>query len=250
MVKKPIVTLVAYTDMFLPKDGYPWEKWNCDSYSPSDSVVEFAGRLCYQSWNKPNASTSTNVQYVKNILDHGHYSVLEHAGFTVAIVGVSRACTHELVRHRHLSFSQLSQRYVAPSAGDFVVPPLFRGVERAEKLIKEHYERSLEVYNELLEIANERLSGLDLPSKVVKKRSREAARAVLPNSTATQIVVSGNHRAWREFLWKRGSSEADAEIREVAIQIFNIAKYVAPAIYQDMHVIDGCIVGPASSSRG
>ena len=76
------------------------------------ALAEFAGRACYESWHKPNPATATNAGYLRHILEVGHLSVLEHGSVTLYLRGVSRSLTHELVRHRHLSFSQLSQRYV------------------------------------------------------------------------------------------------------------------------------------------
>ncbi len=243
---KPRVTLVASTHAFIPRHGYPWEAWDTDARTPAEALVEFAGRLCYQSWNKPNPATSRNEGYIRNLIDQGHHSVLEHAGFTVVITGVSRSFTHELVRHRHLSYSQLSQRYVDASTARFVLPPLFRDDPEAAALIEEHFNRSLETYRKLAEIAERRLQEVDGLSRTVRrKRVREAARCVLPNCTETQIVVSGNHRAWREFLLKRATEHADAEMREVALEIYRIARAVAPAVYRDLReerLPDGTVV--------
>src|SRR3990170_1181521 len=106
------VVKVAETRFVLDgSDGAPWEVWQTDTENDAQKLVEFAGRLCYSSWNKPNPATRANVNYVGHIIESLHFSVLEHAGFAVAITGISRSCSHELVRHRHLSFSQLSQRF-------------------------------------------------------------------------------------------------------------------------------------------
>src|SRR5690606_4189981 len=91
-----------------------------------DALAEFAGRACYQSFHKPNPKTAANHDYLRNILDQGHYSVLEHASATFYVTGVSRAFTHELVRHRHLSFSELSQRFVNVEDVELVEPPATR----------------------------------------------------------------------------------------------------------------------------
>jgi thymidylate synthase (FAD) len=218
----------------VPSDQLPWSSWTCDATSDADLLAEFAGRLCYQSWDKPNPATARNTDYIANILLQQHYSVLEHAGFTVAILGVSRSFTHELVRHRHLSFSQLSQRFVDESEAAFVPPPLFRDDPEATALLEAHHKASLAIYRRLAAIAEAKLAdvpGLDRTAR--RKQAREAARCVLPNMTETQIVVTGNHRAWREFLEKRATEHADAEMREVALQVFRIARLLAPATYQD-----------------
>jgi thymidylate synthase (FAD) len=244
--KRPKVLLVASTRADIRADNAPWSEWACDATTDADMLAEFAGRLCYQSWNKPNPATARNTDYIANILLQQHYSVLEHAGFTVAILGVSRSFTHELVRHRHLSFSQLSQRFVDKSQAAFVPPPLFRDDPEATALLEAHHKASLAIYRRLVAIAEAKLAavpGLDKTAR--RKRAREAARCVLPNMTETQIVVTGNHRAWREFLEKRATEHADAEMREVALQIYHIARSIAPATYQDFreeHLPDGTTV--------
>jgi len=231
---RPRVILQAFTTVRIQADGTPWSRWTCDASTDADMLAEFAGRLCYQSWDRPNPATRRNTDYIANILLQQHYSVLEHAGFTVAILGVSRSFTHELVRHRHLSYSQLSQRFVDESQAAFVPPPLFRDDPEALALLNAHHKASLAIYRRLVALAEAKLAtypALDRTAR--RKRAREAARCVLPNMTETQILVTGNHRAWREFLEKRATEHADAEMREVAMQVYHIARRLAPAIYQD-----------------
>ena len=101
------VQMVAATT-FNPPEDVPWST-DADG---GEALVEFAGRACYQSWDKPNPRTATNAGYLRHILEVGHLSLLEHANVTFYITGISRSCTHELIRHRHFSYSQLSQRFV------------------------------------------------------------------------------------------------------------------------------------------
>lgn len=99
------VVKVAETRFVLEgSEGAPWEIWQTDTENDAQKLVEFAGRLCYSSWSKPNPATRANVDYINHIIESQHFSVLEHAGFAVAVTGVSRSLSHELVRHRHLSF--------------------------------------------------------------------------------------------------------------------------------------------------
>src|SRR6266705_2597291 len=93
---------------FEPREDVPWSP----DAEGGEALAEFAGRACYQSWSKPNPATATNAGYLAHILDVGHLSVLEHGTVTFYFTGVSRSFTHELIRHRHFSYSQLSQRYV------------------------------------------------------------------------------------------------------------------------------------------
>jgi thymidylate synthase (FAD) len=201
----------------------------------ADTLGEFAGRACYQSWEMPNPKTATNEGYMANIISQGHFSVLEHSSATFYIEGVSRSLTHELIRHRHLSYSELSQRYVDVSDADIVVPPAIRKVRESEEagLHGEYMEQDIAMlrgnavrrYNALVE---------DLMYRGFKrKEAREAARAVLLGGTETKIVVTGNLRAWRDMLHKRYHEAADAEIREFASLILDELRVIAPNSFQD-----------------
>ena len=191
----------------------------------ADMLAEFAGRACYQSWSRPNAATAKNYDYIGSILDKEHFSVLEHASATFYITGVSRSLTHELVRHRHLAFSQLSQRYVDESDVDAVIPPALRGNRAAVDMLRRTMAIARGGYESLVDgLIKEGLS---------RKEARQAARAVLPNMTETRIVVTGNHRAWREVIAKRMSPGADVEIQKLAAELLRQLRSVAPATYQD-----------------
>ncbi len=233
------VVKVAETRFVLDgSEGTPWEVWQTDTENDAQKLVEFAGRLCYESWQKPNPATRDNFSYVGHIIDSLHFSVLEHAGFSVALTGISRSCSHELVRHRHLSPSQLSQRFFDESGAAMVVPSLYRDDRDALAVLDEVERFSMEAYKRLVEIGTRKLAAMKDKTHR-RKRVREAARAVLPNMTEVHIVLSGNHRAWREFFEKRGDIHAEPEIREVAVTIFKeVAQPLAPAVYQDMHVED------------
>jgi thymidylate synthase (FAD) len=223
---------VAETRYTLPDaDEAAWRVWSTDSLHDAEKISEFAGRLCYQSWNNP--SGRGNAQYLRNIIGMAHFSVLEHAGFSVVLTGISRALTHEFVRHRHLSPSQLSQRFFNEEDAAVVVPPLYRDDPEALQILDEVYTVVMDAYRRLNKIGQVKLDGLT-DRRMRRKRAREAARAVLPNMIETHIVMTGNHRSWREFFEKRGSAHADAEIREAAVRIFaEVAQPMAPAIYQD-----------------
>lgn len=192
----------------------------------SDEIAEFAGRACYQSFNKPNPATRDNVDYMKHILDSGHESVLEHASATFYVEGVSRALTHELIRHRHLSYSELSQRFVDMSTADFVVPPAINVNSTAAVDVQAGWMEAQHRYYEIVQ-------GLECTTDLTRKQIREAARAVLPSMCETKIVVSGNMRSWRDMLKKRYSVHADAEICEFASLILDELRRIAPNTFQD-----------------
>jgi thymidylate synthase (FAD) len=185
-----------------------------------DTLAEFAGRACYQSWNRPNPDTAENDAYLRNVINQGHESVLAHASATFYVQGVSRSLTHELIRHRWLAFSELSQRYVDMDEAKYITPPSLVGVEDADATLECLMEHAKDDYNYL--------AGKLEEAGFSRKKAREAARALLPNMTETKIVVSGNLRAWRDFLKQRLSPYADAEIQEFAREVFKHLKKVAP----------------------
>lgn len=191
-----------------------------------DFLAEFGGRACYQSWHRPNPDTRENDTYLDHILEEGHLSVMEHGSITFYVTGISRSLTHELIRHRHLSYSQLSQRFVNEDTAEVVVPPILSGDPEAIAMLEEHMSVSRAVYQNLVT----RL----ISTGATRKEAREAARAVLPNMTETKIVVTGNIRAWREVIAKRNSPGADAEIQQFARGILEHLKVLAPNSVQDL----------------
>src|SRR5246127_2015776 len=140
------VQLIAKTEFLAPRDV----PWTTDA-DGGPAPVEFARRACYQSWSKPNPRTATNAGYIKHIIDVGHFSVLEHASVSFYITGISRSCTHELIRHRHFSYSQLSQRYVPEKESQVVVPPGMEDDAELHALFLEASEAALTSYTKLLE---------------------------------------------------------------------------------------------------
>jgi thymidylate synthase (FAD) len=225
------VQLIARTE-FLAPDDVPW---NTDA-DGGQALLEFAGRACYQSWSKANPRTATNASYLRHIIDVGHFSVLEHASVSFYITGISRSCTHELIRHRHFSYSQLSQRFVPERDAQVVMPPGIEGDSELQQLFSAAADASHHAYTALLE----RLEGkfADQPNAVLRrKQARQAARAVLPNATETRIVVTGNYRAWRHFIATRASEHADVEIRRLAIACLRQLAEHAPAIFDDFEII-------------
>lgn len=243
-------------------------------------LVEFAGRACYQSWDRPNPDTATNAGYLAHILRSGHFSVLEHGTATFYLTGVTRSFTHELIRHRHLSYSQLSQRYVAAD-GSVVEPEVIAADPYLHRLFTDAVATANSAYRELAHALERKhndalwvvcadpgtcIRGEHIPDPIgsgmrhrisddhprVKrlktaalKKARQAARAVLPNATETRIVVTGNYRAWRHFVDMRATEHADVEIREVALEILAHLKVAAPSVFADYEMValgDGTIV--------
>jgi len=223
------VQLIARTEFLAPPDV----PWHTDA-GGGQALVEFAGRACYQSWSKPNPRTATNAAYIKHIIDVGHFAVLEHASVSFYITGISRSCTHELVRHRHFSYSQLSQRYVPDDHAQVVIPPGLEDDPELQQIVLAAADASRAAYLDLLAKLEAKLD--DQPGALRRKQARQAARAVLPNDTETRIVVTGNYRAWRHFIAMRASEHADVEIRRLAIACLRELTAVAPAVFADFDI--------------
>lgn len=228
------VKLIGWT--FLDQDALyedtPWTpaRGRKDTNGPTwpDALSEFAGRACYESWNRPNPDTAYNKDYLAHILEVGHESVLEHANLTFYVKEVSRALLLELERHRHLSFSVRSQRFVAEDNCAWITPPAIFGDETNSTLLAGAVQHGRAAYSQI--VANLEEKGY------TRKQAREAARAALPNAVETRFVVTGNLRAWRYVIKLRNSPHADAEIRQFAQWVLMLAKTIAPHAFQDMEV--------------
>jgi thymidylate synthase (FAD) len=207
-----------YRARTLGSDG---ERWTSDA----DALAEAAGRICYKSFSRPNEATRENRSYLANVIGQGHYSVLEHSSVTFLVRDVSRALLTELTRHRHLSFSVVSQRYVPYGETEPVIPPALRDTPNADYL-RGAYKGALACYRTLVRDLTD--------SGMPRKQAREAARAVLPNAAPVDMVVTGNLRAWRDVLGKRWHVAADAEIREFAGLVLDHLRDVAPNSVQDV----------------
>jgi thymidylate synthase (FAD) len=184
-----------------------------ESNSPA-GLLEHAGRVCYRSEAKGQPGG-----FLKARIREGHESLIEHASMTFEISEVSRACTHQLVRHRIASYSQESQRYVEMSAPEFVVPPAVAASPQAMEVWDEFTGQVADAYRRLRELG-------------VRK---EDARFVLPNATATRIVVTMNLRSLRHFFEVRCDKAAQWEIRELAQEMLRQAYAVVPAAFEDLH---------------
>jgi thymidylate synthase (FAD) len=226
----PRVQLIAWTH-FEPPEDVPWST----DAEGGQALAEFAGRACYQSWHKPNPATATNAGYLRHILEVGHLSVLEHGTATFYLTGLSRSCTHELIRHRHFSYSQLSQRFVPERDAAMVEPAVIAEDPELHKRFVAATEAALQAYDELLAGLERKFA--DVPSATLRrKQARQAARSVLPNATETRIVVTGNYRAWRHFVAMRATEHADVEIRAVAVACLRELQRVAPNVFNDFTV--------------
>lgn len=210
-------TLVGHIPGYVPHLGLDTD---------ADELAEEAGRACYESWSRPNPKTATNAGYLANIINQGHFSVMEHASATFWFDGVTRNFTHEHIRHRHFGYSEVSQRYVDVGSFAFAEHPGLVGIdpETRDKLLI-----AIQAGREAYEAVMTDLTGKGFE----RKHARQAARHSLVSGTETKILVTGNMRAWRDMLWKRLSPTADEEFRQVAQLVRDELKKIAPNTFQD-----------------
>lgn len=193
------------------------------------SVIYAAARQCYASefaadiFSKQKEEPARQVAFVRNLVKAGHESPLEHAKFTFAIEGVSRALTHQLVRHRIASFSQQSQRYVKEENFDFIIPPSIESDEFLKSEFLKIMDRIQKSYNMLLKMLKQK--------SVVGQKANEDARFVLPQAAETKIVVTMNCRELLHFFKLRCGKTAQWEIRNLADAMLKICKEQLPAVF-------------------
>ncbi|MBI3753208.1 MAG: FAD-dependent thymidylate synthase [Deltaproteobacteria bacterium] len=185
-----------------------------------EKTVVLAAKLCYSDSNiselEERVQGISYEKFLGKILKMGHLSVLEHAGFTFGIEGISRAASHQLVRHRLASYSQQSQRYVKFKGPEFVAPPSIGSSKSIKKKFSETAESLYKFYQEMLEAG--------VPA--------EDARYILPNAATTKIIVTMNARELLHFFGLRTCERAQWEIREMAKKMLSLVKKEAPLIFR------------------
>lgn len=216
--------------------GEAWADRVQDRVADEEALVEFAGRVCYRSWEaglNPNVTrvrTNSHV-YLRNILSSGHGSVLEHASYSFLFHHVSRVLTHELVRHRAgVAVSQESLRFVRLSELPFWFPDWARG----DALLMERAQAVLEQLEEFQGWMGDHF-GLDSQglSFHEKKHKTSFMRRFAPEGVATDILVTINIRALRHIIYMRTALGAEEEIRQVMDLVAERALAATPALMQD-----------------
>lgn len=194
-----------------------------------DKVVSMAAKLCYSPVGVEeigNKITETEVdKFLSMLISLGHESPVEHTSFTFAVEGVSRACSHQIVRHRMASYSQQSQRYVKLEQFEYIVPPVIKQDEKAAQIFIESMKNAQEAYNKLVEQLME--GGRS------EKEALEDARYVFPNACETKLVITMNARSLFNFFEHRCCERAQWEIRELAYQMLYECKKVAPILFKN-----------------
>ena len=201
-----------------------------------ERAVATAARLCYAPVGASELMETLTEDKVRSVLRTimagGHFSTLEHASYTFAIDGVSRALTHQLVRHRLASFNQQSQRYVAYANGlDVIKPASIAENPEASKLFDEMIDKTIEAYKTFLDAG--------IPA--------EDARYLLPNAAETKIVVTMNIRELLHFFSLRCCNRAQWEIRDLAWCMLELVRPTAPYIFATAG--PGCVRGTCPEGK-
>lgn len=195
------------------------------------SLIYVACRQCYSEkfagevFSDDSVSQQKQEEFVKKIVSSGHQSPLEHVKFTFAIEGVSRALTHQLVRHRLASYSQQSQRYVKENDFDYIIPPSIEKNQQAKNEFEKLMALIQQSYTKLL-----LLMGQD---NIKGEAANQDARFALPQAAETKIVVTMNCRELGHFFQHRCCSRAQWEIRQLANKMLDICKEKLPVVFSD-----------------
>lgn len=198
----------------------------------ADRICASAGNSCYSE--HPSYEIMEDIdpeRTLSRIVGMGHLSVVEHATFTFSVSGVSRALTHQLVRHRIASFSQQSQRYVSLKEPSFVTPHTVEADPEALRVFDQTMDAIWDAYS--------KLEGMGIPA--------EDARYLLPNGCTTNITITMNARELLHFFSLRCCNRAQWEIRELADRMLELCTEVSPVIFKDAG--PPCMRGPCPEGK-
>lgn len=200
----------------------------------AEKLCAAAAQSCYSE--KPASELLVDIddtrsgKIISKVVGMGHHSVIEHACYTFSVEGVSRALTHQLVRHRIASYSQQSQRYVPMDRADYVIPP---SIEKDGEIADEFRKLMEEIWK--------------VYRRLAEKVDVEDARYVLPNACTTNITITMNARELLHFFSLRCCNRAQWEIREVADRMLAEVKRVSPAIFENAG--PPCMRGPCPEGK-
>jgi len=210
-----------------------------------EKIIATGAKLCYSNSDISSLQDGLTDEKTESFIDMlvsiGHESVMEHASFTFGIEGISRACSHQLVRHRIASYSQKSQRYVNENSFEYITPPEIADIPDAQAEydrlmyeINEGYERIADMLTErhTADFIAQGLSEKDAASKA-RKKAIEDARFLLPNACETKIVVTMNVRSLFNFFKHRCCERAQWEIRAVANEMLRLCCEAAPTVFKN-----------------
>ena len=202
-----------------------------------EAVIASAARLCYSNASIDDLMLKSEdiektKEYIDMLMSLGHESPIEHVTFTFGIEGISRACSHQLVRHRIASYSQKSQRYVNETQFEYVTPEAIT----SDPVTKDVYDETMQLLQSRYDFIRAGLiqkyvkDGMN--EKAAEKKANEDARMVLPNACCTSIVMTMNIRSLFNFFKHRCCNRAQWEIRDVADEMLRQCMEVAPNIFK------------------
>ena len=214
------------------------------SHTPNpEETVAMAAKLCYSPADikslKSKIEAKDQKAFVEKLVKMGHMTPIEHSSFTFAIEGISRACSHQLVRHRLASYSQQSQRYVSEEAGfDYVIPPIIKEDRELKENFTSFMKQAQAAYNNMVKKLNE--------MGVKGESANQDARFILPNAAETKIMVTMNARELLHFFRQRCCNRAQWEIRRMSEEMLRLVKKTAPTIFHKAG--PGCLYAPCPES--
>lgn len=247
IITQPTVTLVS-APQFHPHQTYvlPPHARN------AENIIAMAGKVCYDSYGVDGRSVPDHIEA---LVASGHHSVIEHVHVGLFIEGISRGCSHEIVRHRMFNYSQRSTRYANEDDAAIVLDPYYADIYHTSGMdehasedrandVKLPSSVSVAEYNlvaEFIESAHQSLvayqdqverlttiNPLGLTGRNLRKWARGKARQLLPHALETRMVMTGNLRAWRHFLLMRSNRQAEQEIRALASAVWDVLSPIAP----------------------
>lgn len=211
-----------------------------------EKTIAMAAKLCYSSSDIETLGDSLTEEnceaFITKLMTLGHESPLEHVSFTFAIEGISRAASHQLVRHRIASYSQKSQRYVNEGHFDYIIPPTIRNNEETLQIVSELFDQIQDCYDDIRKIIKHDLTESGMSEIAAEKLANEDARFVLPNACETKIIVTMNIRSLYNFFKHRCCNRAQWEIRAVATEMLKQCIEVSPILFSK--------AGPDCATKG
>lgn len=224
----PRVRLVGRTE-FLPPAEFS------SQVDGGDALAEFAGRACYESFDRPRPETADNASYLAHILQVGHLSVLEHSVATVYLRRVSRSVVHEILRHRHFSYSELSPRHIPDTGLPLVAPDSLTADPELAGRYTDAVSRLALAQAELDELLGTP-TGSDRQSPLAAKQVRQVSQRLRSGASVTSLVMTGNYRAWRHFVGVRATDPADVELRGIAVAVLELLRAESPHCFADFRI--------------
>ena len=224
-----------------------------------EKVISMAAKLCYSSVGvdeiEQNLTDESVEKFLNMLINLGHESPLEHVTFTFAVEGISRSCSHQIVRHRIASFSQQSQRYVKLNQFEYIVPPEIENIEEAKALFIDAMNKDQESYDKLVDILFEKHYNNLIESgknekeakRNAEKKAIEDARYVFPNACETKMVFTMNTRSLYNFFNHRCCERAQWEIRELAIEMLRQVRLISPILFKNIG--PNCVKGPCPEGK-